>query len=187
MGCILSIGSIDRLINNPPTGPPHHRYESPLCGYFSYLSRYQPLPAPSQKANARKSKGKGKSTSNKDGGVPLCANAVDALIHHVVRAVAAAAPEVGSGWVRIYRSCVSCHIIMYLCAGVFERYITFEPLLRGPRTYTKTSVTSSVVRTPGQVAARVTHAEWWAHTRPHASGHALHFDTDEQGLREEGA
>lgn len=135
MGCILSIGSIDRLINNPPTGPPHHRYDSPLCSYFSYLSRFKPLPAPPKKADAKKSNGKskGKSTSNKDGGKPLCANAVDALIHHVVRAVAAAAPEVG-GWVRIYRSCVSCHVIIYLCAGVFERFITVKPL-REPRTF----------------------------------------------------
>ncbi len=38
-----------------------------------------------------------------------------------------------------------------------------------------------------QLAARVKYAEWWAHTRPHASGHALHFDTDEEGLREDGA
>jgi hypothetical protein len=25
-------------------------------------------------------------------------------------------------------------------------------------------------------------AEWWAHIRPHSSGHQLHFDTDEQYL-----
>lgn len=29
-------------------------------------------------------------------------------------------------------------------------------------------------------AAKV--AEWWAHIRPHSSGHQLHFDTDEQYL-----
>jgi hypothetical protein len=26
-------------------------------------------------------------------------------------------------------------------------------------------------------------AEWWLHSRPHTSGHQLHFDTDEQRLR----
>lgn len=26
-------------------------------------------------------------------------------------------------------------------------------------------------------------AEWWAHRRPHPSGHQLHFDTDEARLR----
>src|SRR4051812_969890 len=26
-----------------------------------------------------------------------------------------------------------------------------------------------------------THAEWWAHCRPHASGHQLHFDSDDEG------
>jgi len=26
-----------------------------------------------------------------------------------------------------------------------------------------------------------THAEWWAHCRPHASGHQLHFDSEDEG------
>eukprot|EP00971_Amphidinium_carterae_P125908 2494340-Amphidinium_carterae.1 len=25
-------------------------------------------------------------------------------------------------------------------------------------------------------------AEWWAHCRPHASGHQLHFDSDNEGI-----
>jgi len=32
----------------------------------------------------------------------------------------------------------------------------------------------------------LTHAEWWCHTREEGSGHALHFDTDERAIREEG-
>ena len=28
---------------------------------------------------------------------------------------------------------------------------------------------------------RATHAEWWAHCRPHASGHQLHFDSEDEG------
>jgi hypothetical protein len=32
----------------------------------------------------------------------------------------------------------------------------------------------------------VTHAEWWCHTREEGSGHALHFDTDEMAIKEEG-
>jgi len=27
-------------------------------------------------------------------------------------------------------------------------------------------------------------AEWWLHSRPHSSGHQLHFDTDEESLRD---
>lgn len=27
-----------------------------------------------------------------------------------------------------------------------------------------------------------THAEWWAHTRPHAFGHQLHYDSDNEGI-----
>jgi len=30
-------------------------------------------------------------------------------------------------------------------------------------------------------AAEATHAEWWAHCRPHASGHQLHFDSEDEG------
>lgn len=26
-------------------------------------------------------------------------------------------------------------------------------------------------------------AEWWAHSRPHSSGHQLHFDTDEARIK----
>ncbi len=29
--------------------------------------------------------------------------------------------------------------------------------------------------------AEATHAEWWAHCRPHSSGHQLHFDSDAEG------
>jgi len=29
--------------------------------------------------------------------------------------------------------------------------------------------------------ARARYAEWWAHCRPHASGHQLHFDSDDEG------
>ena len=28
-------------------------------------------------------------------------------------------------------------------------------------------------------------AEWWVHTRPHCSGHQLHFDSDETRLHKE--
>ena len=31
-------------------------------------------------------------------------------------------------------------------------------------------------------AAEATYAEWWAHTRPHPSGHQLHFDSDNEGI-----
>ena len=31
-------------------------------------------------------------------------------------------------------------------------------------------------------AARATRVEWWAHNRPHPSGHQLHFDSDNEGL-----
>ena len=31
-------------------------------------------------------------------------------------------------------------------------------------------------------AASATAAEWWAHSRPHASGHQMHFDSDDEGL-----
>lgn len=27
-------------------------------------------------------------------------------------------------------------------------------------------------------------AEWWVHSRPHTSGHQLHFDSDETGISE---
>jgi hypothetical protein len=30
-------------------------------------------------------------------------------------------------------------------------------------------------------AARATRVEWWAHNRPHPSGHQLHFDSDNEG------
>ena len=30
-------------------------------------------------------------------------------------------------------------------------------------------------------AAEATAAEWWAHSRPHASGHQMHFDSDDEG------
>ena len=30
--------------------------------------------------------------------------------------------------------------------------------------------------------ARATHVEWWAHCRPHCSGHQLHYDSDAEGL-----
>ena len=26
-------------------------------------------------------------------------------------------------------------------------------------------------------------AEWWVHTRPHNSGHQLHFDSDDEGVK----
>lgn len=29
-------------------------------------------------------------------------------------------------------------------------------------------------------------AEWWAHCRPHGSGHQMHFDSDNEGLGEVG-
>jgi hypothetical protein len=32
-----------------------------------------------------------------------------------------------------------------------------------------------------QLAGRATAVEWWAHCRPHASGHQLHFDSDDEG------
>jgi len=31
-------------------------------------------------------------------------------------------------------------------------------------------------------ASRATRVEWWAHNRPHPSGHQLHFDSDNEGL-----
>ena len=31
-------------------------------------------------------------------------------------------------------------------------------------------------------AAEATAAEWWAHSRPHAFGHQMHFDSDDEGL-----
>ena len=31
-------------------------------------------------------------------------------------------------------------------------------------------------------AGEATQAEWWAHCRPHASGHQMHFDSDDEGL-----
>mmetsp|Transcript_32864 Transcript_32864/g.73841 ORF Transcript_32864/g.73841 Transcript_32864/m.73841 type:complete len:433 (-) Transcript_32864:810-2108(-) len=31
-------------------------------------------------------------------------------------------------------------------------------------------------------AARAKKAEWWAHCRPHPSGHQLHFDSDDEGI-----
>ena len=31
-------------------------------------------------------------------------------------------------------------------------------------------------------AAEATAAEWWAHSRPHASGHQMHFDSDDEGI-----
>lgn len=31
-------------------------------------------------------------------------------------------------------------------------------------------------------AASATAAEWWAHSRPHASGHQMHFDSDDEGI-----
>mmetsp|Transcript_8621 Transcript_8621/g.13970 ORF Transcript_8621/g.13970 Transcript_8621/m.13970 type:complete len:345 (-) Transcript_8621:103-1137(-) len=30
--------------------------------------------------------------------------------------------------------------------------------------------------------AKATHAEWWAHRRPHQSGHQLHYDSDNEGV-----
>lgn len=42
------------------------------------------------------------------------------------------------------------------------------------------------LRAAGADMTKVTHAEWWAHTRPHTSGHALHFDTDEGALAKTG-
>ena len=33
---------------------------------------------------------------------------------------------------------------------------------------------------------RATIAEWWVHNRPHASGHQLHFDSDETRIEEGG-
>ena len=30
-------------------------------------------------------------------------------------------------------------------------------------------------------AKEATTAEWWAHCRPHGSGHQLHFDSDDEG------
>lgn len=30
-------------------------------------------------------------------------------------------------------------------------------------------------------AAEARFAEWWAHCRPHPSGHQLHFDSDNEG------
>jgi hypothetical protein len=35
-------------------------------------------------------------------------------------------------------------------------------------------------------AEECNHAEWWVHTRPHSSGHQLHFDSDDEGLTREG-
>jgi hypothetical protein len=32
---------------------------------------------------------------------------------------------------------------------------------------------------------RATHVEWWAHCRPHSSGHQLHYDSDAEGLPDE--
>eukprot|EP00596_Hydrurales_sp_CCMP1899_P010163 CAMPEP_0119037214 /NCGR_PEP_ID=MMETSP1177-20130426/5419_1 /TAXON_ID=2985 /ORGANISM="Ochromonas sp, Strain CCMP1899" /LENGTH=607 /DNA_ID=CAMNT_0006998151 /DNA_START=90 /DNA_END=1910 /DNA_ORIENTATION=+ len=37
-----------------------------------------------------------------------------------------------------------------------------------------------------QAAEECNHAEWWVHTRPHSSGHQLHFDSDDEGLTREG-
>ncbi|CAM9724621.1 unnamed protein product, partial [Phaeothamnion confervicola] len=31
-------------------------------------------------------------------------------------------------------------------------------------------------------AARANYAEWWAHCRPHSSGHQMHFDSDNEGV-----
>lgn len=54
-----------------------HGYDRPDCPYFSYLQRYKPLPSFAAASPS-----------------PLCKNGVDALIHHVVRAVATLRPEV---------------------------------------------------------------------------------------------
>ncbi|KAI9020529.1 hypothetical protein DFJ74DRAFT_131379 [Hyaloraphidium curvatum] len=34
----------------------------------------------------------------------------------------------------------------------------------------------------GQGARPLTTAEWWAHSRPHSSGHQLHFDSENEGI-----
>ena len=83
---------LDRPVHRPHTlYTTQPRYDSPLCGYFSYLSRFTPL-SPSSTPMSTKKSGKSKGEERPP---PLCANAVDALIHHVVRAVAKVAPEVG--------------------------------------------------------------------------------------------
>ena len=33
---------------------------------------------------------------------------------------------------------------------------------------------------PGVMLA--TAAEWWCHSRPHSSGHQMHFDSDDEGI-----
>jgi hypothetical protein len=35
-----------------------------------------------------------------------------------------------------------------------------------------------------QISTECQHAEWWVHSRPHTSGHQLHFDSDETGISE---
>jgi len=35
------------------------------------------------------------------------------------------------------------------------------------------------------VATECKYAEWWVHSRPHSSGHQLHFDSDETRLHKE--
>jgi hypothetical protein len=44
-----------------------------------------------------------------------------------------------------------------------------------------------VQATAPQLAAECQMAEWWVHTRPHSSGHQLHFDSDETSLETGGA
>ena len=39
----------------------------------------------------------------------------------------------------------------------------------------------AVVSRAFPAAAEATAAEWWAHSRPHASGHQMHFDSDDEG------
>lgn len=29
--------------------------------------------------------------------------------------------------------------------------------------------------------AKASHAEWWAHCRPHSNGHQLHYDSEDEG------
>ena len=38
-----------------------------------------------------------------------------------------------------------------------------------------------LAKTRFPAAARATRVEWWAHSRPHPSGHQLHFDSDDEG------
>jgi hypothetical protein len=63
-------------------------------------------------------------------------------------------------------------------------YFSFVHLLGAPPACAFEQILAAVVARAiawRPAAARATAVEWWAHCRPHACGHQLHFDSDDEG------